>query len=259
MNTGQREDCAVVLRVSTGHQDVSNQIPDVERFVAHHGWHEAMRYEISESAWNGGKDNGEYRATIAAILDDAWAGKFSVLVVWALDRITREGAEGALRIIRQLRERGCILVSIKESWLNASPEIQDVLVAFAGWQAQMESQRRSDRIRAGLARRKREGKPHGGRKPGAKDRRPRSSNGIKAGWGAGGPLREARERAGRVGGPAQKLTDEQVAQALVMRERPGEDGQVPTWAQIAAGLGVSRATLNRALARQRQQEGDHGH
>jgi hypothetical protein len=28
---------AVWLRVSTGHQDSDNQVPDVERFTAHHG------------------------------------------------------------------------------------------------------------------------------------------------------------------------------------------------------------------------------
>jgi putative DNA-invertase from lambdoid prophage Rac len=175
--------CASLLRVSTGHQEASNQEPDVERFNAHHGYQEVKRYWISESAWNGGKDGGEYKRIIKEILEDAWAGHFEVLTVWALDRITREGAEGALRIIRQLRERGCTLLSVKEPWLNSTPEIQDILIAFAGWSAQMESQRRSDRIRAGLARRKAEGKPVGGRKAGAKDRRKREhKTGAAAGW-----------------------------------------------------------------------------
>jgi Resolvase, N terminal domain len=61
-----------------------------------HGYDVAVTYTVSESAWNGGKD-GEYRRTLQQALDHAHAGKFSVLVVWALDRITREGAEGALR------------------------------------------------------------------------------------------------------------------------------------------------------------------
>ena len=123
----------VWLRVSAGHQDSGNQVPDLERFTAHHGYDVAETWTVSEPAWNGGKDGGEYRRTLKRALDDAHAGKFSVIVVWALDRITREGAEGALRIIRQFRERGCTVVSVKESWLNGSPEVQDVLVAFAGW------------------------------------------------------------------------------------------------------------------------------
>jgi DNA invertase Pin-like site-specific DNA recombinase len=66
---------------------------------------------------------------------DAHAGKFSVLVVWALDRIVREGAEDALRIFRQFRQRGCVVVPVRESWLNSAPQLQDVLIAFAGWMA----------------------------------------------------------------------------------------------------------------------------
>jgi len=69
---------------------------------------------LSESAWNGGKDGGEYRRVLKQALDDAHAGKFQVIVVWALDRINREGAEGALRLIRQFKHRGCILVSVAD-------------------------------------------------------------------------------------------------------------------------------------------------
>ena len=181
---------AVWLRVSTSHQETDNQVPDVERFAAHHGYEFAARYEVSESAWNGGEDGGDYRRALKQALDDAHSGKFSVLVVWALDRITREGAEGALRIIRQFRERGCIVMSVKESWLNGSPEIQDVLVAFAGWMAQQESARRSERIRAGLERRRAEGKPVG-RQPGAADRKPRRRSGYVAAWEDGGKRRAA--------------------------------------------------------------------
>src|SRR5580704_4984335 len=147
---------AVWLRVSTGHQDSDNQVPDVEQFASHHGYKITAKYQVSDSAWkNGG--GPEYKKALAQALDDAHAGKFSVLVVWALDRIVRDdesGAEAALRIIHQFRRHGCTVVSVKESWLNGSPEVQDILVAFAGWMGQMESQRRSDRTKQGLARRK---------------------------------------------------------------------------------------------------------
>ena len=140
--------------------------------IAHQGYEVTARYEVSEPVWNGGKDAGEYRRTLQRALDDAHAGRFSVLVVWALDRITRDGAEGALRIIRQFRQRGCVVVSVRESWLNTAPEVQDVLVAFAGWMAQQESSRRSERIRAGLERRRAKGKLVG-RQPGSTDNKPR--------------------------------------------------------------------------------------
>ena len=178
-------------------------MPDVERFAAHHGYDVAQTYTVSESAWNGGKDGGEYRRTLKQALDDAHPGKFSVLIVWALDRITREGAEGALRIIRQFRERGCTVVSVKESWLNGSPEIQDVLVAFAGWMAQQESARRSERIRAGLERRRAEGQAVG-RQPGAADRKPRRRLRLRRGVGG---RRQAQSGSTRGPGRERALSD----------------------------------------------------
>jgi len=173
-------DAAAWFRVSTGAQDTDNQVPDVEHFAAHHGYNLAERYTVADSAW---KDGGgpQYRAALKLALDDAHAGRFSVLVVWSLDRIVREGAEEALRIIRQFRQRGCTVVSVKESWLNGAPEVQDILVAFAGWMAQRESERRSERIKAGLVRRKADGLPVG-RQPGAVDKKQRKRSGYVAAW-----------------------------------------------------------------------------
>jgi len=184
-------EAAVWLRVSTGHQDSDNQVPDVERFAVHHGYDITGRYTVSDSAWkNGG--GAEYKRTLARALDDAHAGRFSVLIVWSLDRIVRNGAEDALRIMRQFRERGCTVVSVKESWLNGSPEVQDVLLAFAGWMAERESARRSERIRAGLERRRAAGKPVG-RQPGVKDKKQRKRSGYVAAWEEGGRRRQAQD------------------------------------------------------------------
>jgi putative DNA-invertase from lambdoid prophage Rac len=171
---------AVWLRGSAGHQDSPSQLPDLESFTAHHGYKVTQTYSVGETAWSGGQD-GEYQRVLQQALDDGQAGQFKVLVVWALDRITRDGAEGALRIIGQFRERGCTVVSVQESWLSAAPEVQDVLAAFAGWMAHQESTRRSQGIKAGLARRRAEGKPVG-RQPGSADKKPRQRSGYVARW-----------------------------------------------------------------------------
>jgi DNA invertase Pin-like site-specific DNA recombinase len=114
-----------------------------------------------------------------------------VLIVGALDRIVRDdegGAEAGLLIIRLFRPAGVIVVSVQEPWLNGAGEVQDVLVAFAGWVAQRESARKSERIRNGLARRRAEGKPVV-RQPGAADKKKRKRSGYVASWerGHGGP------------------------------------------------------------------------
>jgi len=189
-----RVKCAIWLRVSTGHQDSDNQIPDVERFIAHHGYEVAETYRVSDSAWKNGGGR-EYQAILKRALDGAHAGRFSVLVLWSLDRIVRQGPEEALKLFREFAEHGCTVVSVKESWLNASPEVQKLLISFAGWMAERESARRSERIRAGLARRKAAGLPVGGQ-PGRKDKRPRKRSGYVAAWEDGGARRGATTRAG---------------------------------------------------------------
>jgi putative DNA-invertase from lambdoid prophage Rac len=186
--------CALWIAVSTDRQEGANQVPDMERLAAKLGYEIAERYTLSESRWNGGKDNGEYKALLKKAMDDAWQDKFSVLIIWALDRMTREGAEGALRIFRQFKERGCTVLSHQESWLNGSPEVQDILISFAGWAAKQESDRKSARVKAALARRKAEGKPVG-RIKGAKDKTPKSRkrSGYVSAWE--GPASEARKAA----------------------------------------------------------------
>ena len=177
---------AAWFRVSAGHQTTANQVPDVERFAGHHGYEIGLRYELSDSAWKNGGGR-EYQRTLKQALADAHAGKFKVLIVWALDRIVRDdegGAEAALRIIRLFRQAGVAVVSVQEPWLNGAGEVQDVLVAFAGWVAERESTRRSERIRNGLERRRAEGKPVG-RQPGAVDKAPRKRAGYVASWESG--------------------------------------------------------------------------
>lgn len=183
---------AVWLRISTNEQrqHTDNQLTDVAKFAAHHGYDIVETFTVDDSAWKDGEGGPEYKRQLKAALDGAWQGRYKVIIVWALDRITRLGAEDALRLIRQFRERGCTLLSVQEQWLNGSPEIVDVLVAFAGWQAQQESNRRSERIRAGIARRRAEGKPVG-RQQGAADKRQRRRSGYVAAWEEGGSRRKA--------------------------------------------------------------------
>ncbi len=109
-----------------------------------------------------------------------------------LDRIVRddESGEAALRIFRQFRQRGCMVVSVEESWLKGSPEVQDILMAFADWMAERGSARRSERIKAGLTGRRAEGKSVG-RQAGAKDKGKRKRSGYVKSWEEGGAGREA--------------------------------------------------------------------
>jgi DNA invertase Pin-like site-specific DNA recombinase len=154
-------------------------------------------YVTEDSAWqNGNGTKGkEFDRTRDELINGARLGHYDVVLVWAVDRLSRRGIEDTLATMRRLYEHGCDIWSHQEPWLVTSePRMRELLVSFMAWMAEQESARRSERIKAGMARRQREGKPVGGRVKGSKDRRKRSTDGYKDAWGPGGKLRVARDQ-----------------------------------------------------------------
>ncbi len=74
------------------------------------------------------------------------------MLVRALDRLNREGALAILSLVHRLSTYGVKVLSYQESWTEAPGEVAELLYALTGWVARMESQRRSERTKAGLAR-----------------------------------------------------------------------------------------------------------
>jgi putative DNA-invertase from lambdoid prophage Rac len=171
--------CALWARVSTIYQDPENQIPSMRQFAEHHGHQVKQVYRLTDAS----AFKGEHVELLKQAMEDAWRGEYKVLVVWSIDRISRQGIEDVLKLYRMFRERGVTLVSIQEPWLNGSDATVELLTAVAAWVARQESVRRSERVKAGLAARKAKGLPVGGRHPGAKDRKkrkPRTATGEAA-------------------------------------------------------------------------------
>lgn len=82
-----------------------------------------------------------------------------------------------MQAVHRITGAGGALVSLQESWVETSGELRDLLLSIFGWVANFESRRRSERIKAGLDRRRAAGLTVG-RKPGAKDRKPRRVSGY---------------------------------------------------------------------------------
>ena len=106
------------------------------------------------------------------MIEDARKRKFQAVMVWALDRLSREGALAILSLVQKLSANGVKVLSYQESWTEAPGEMAELLYALTGWVARMESQRRSERTKAGLIRVKAQGKRLG-RPLGSKDQRKR--------------------------------------------------------------------------------------
>ncbi len=162
----------VYLRVSTDRQNTDNQLPVLGEYAASHSLHIIGTYQEEVTAWRNG-----HQIELKKLVFAASRRKFEVLLVWALDRLSREGPLAILQLVDKLRAYGVKVISYQEPWTEAPGEIGEVLYAIAGWVARMESERRSERIKSGLARRFRQG-GHIGRKPGAKDRGTRSKLGY---------------------------------------------------------------------------------
>lgn len=78
--------------------------------------------------------------------------KYDILLVWALDRLSRGGAAAILNLVDTFKASGVKVVSLQESWMEAPGAIGEILYSITGWVARMESERRSERTKAGLAR-----------------------------------------------------------------------------------------------------------
>ena len=163
---------ALWARVSTDEQDCENQVRELRTFAERRSLEVAHVYQVEQSAFS-----GAHRRSLDQVIRDARAGHFSVLLVWALDRLSREGPLATLQLVDQLSRAGVQVISLQEPWTEVSGELRDLLLALVGWVARYESQRRSERTRAGLQRAVAEGKRLG-RPPGSKDRRRRRRSGY---------------------------------------------------------------------------------
>ncbi len=185
---------AIWARVSTEDQHSENQLAKLRAWAERRGLEVAAEYITEDSAWqngNGAKGR-EFDAARKELLAGAHHGRYSVILVWAIDRLSRRGVEDTLATLRQIYACDCDVWSYDETWLRtASPDMRELLVSLFAWVARMESQRRSERTKAGMARARAQGKQIGGRKAGAKDKRPRSGDGYKQAWSQGGKRRAA--------------------------------------------------------------------
>lgn len=185
-------DCAVWARVSSAEQKTANQLPVLRAWAAQLGLTVRAEYVTEDSAWAGGQGNGkgaEFDRARSAMLAGVRDGEHPVVLCWAIDRLSRLGSEDMLRYLRLLAEAGADVRSHEESWLNtADPFAREILIGVFATLAKYESQRRSERVKLGLARRKAEGLPVG-RQPGVKDKKPRKRSGYVAAWEPGGARR----------------------------------------------------------------------
>ena len=148
---------ALYTRVSTDRQEAENQRRQLRAFVdGHEGWKLVEEYRDEESGATGS------RARFQALFEDAHQRKFEVVVFGALDRFSREGTRATINYLHELESYGVGFVSYTERYLDSTGIFRDALIGLLATLANQEGIRLSDRVKAGMARARIEGK-HVGR------------------------------------------------------------------------------------------------
>lgn len=162
----------IYLRVSSSEQTTENQLPPLEKWIADRGHELVEVYQEEETAWKSG-----HQRELARLFADLPKHRPDICLVWALDRLTREGIGKIFELINRFKLYGVQVISLQEPWTEQSGPMADLLVAVVAWAAEFESRRRSERTLAGLARALKEGKKLG-RPKGSKDKQKRKRTGY---------------------------------------------------------------------------------
>lgn len=148
---------AIYTRVSSKAQDTASQQPDLCR------WADAQEQPIkwySDKATGKHMDRQAWKRLEAAIR----SGKVSTVVVWRLDRLGRT-ASGLTTLFDYLQQRNVNLVSLKDG-LDLSTPAGRLMANVLASVAQYETEVRAERVLAGQAVARANGKRWGGSKPG---------------------------------------------------------------------------------------------
>lgn len=165
---------AIYARVSKNDesQDPQNQLNPLRDFAR------ALKGEVVGEYVDLVSGNKGDRESFLKMLEDADKHKFDLLLIWSLDRLSREGISNTLGYLDRLKRNGIAVKSLQESWLDTRDEsLGQLLIAIFSWVAQQERKRIVERTKAGLDKAKKNGKKLG-RPMGAKDQKIRRKSGY---------------------------------------------------------------------------------
>lgn len=147
---------AIYARVSTQDQEPENQLLEVRRYCEARGWTAqpfgtpAVEYVDRIS---GATDR---RPALDQLVADAKRRKFEVLVVWRLDRLGRN-LRHLILLIDELQQLGIAFVSLHEG-IDATTPAGRLQLHILAAIAEFERARIQERVKAGLARARSQGK-----------------------------------------------------------------------------------------------------
>jgi DNA invertase Pin-like site-specific DNA recombinase len=141
---------ALYARVSSVEQEPENQLHELRRYSEARGW---PVVEYIDHGVSGAKDR---RPALDRLLSDARRRTFDVLVVWRLDRLGRN-LRHLILLLHELQVLGVAFVTLAEG-IDATTPAGRLQLHLLGAIAEFERDRIRERVMAGLARAKLQGK-----------------------------------------------------------------------------------------------------
>lgn len=144
---------AIYARVSTEEQDYGNQLIQLREYCQIKGY--GLYHEYIDMI-SGAKGEDE-RPNFKLMLKHASQRKFDLLLFWALDRLTREGAVKTLNYLQQIESYGVQFRSYTEQYLDSTGIFRDAVISILATVANQERVRHLERVHAGIERKKKAG------------------------------------------------------------------------------------------------------
>lgn len=139
-------------------QDPSNQLEPLRTFCKDMEWD--IRFEFIDKKSGADSNRPEFKKMLA----EARQHHFDLLLVWSLDRFSREPVINSLSYLEQLRKHNIHLKSYTEGIdTREKADTQELIIMIMFWQAANERKKISRRTKAGIQRRKNLGVWKGGR------------------------------------------------------------------------------------------------
>lgn len=141
------------------YQEPENQLKPLREWAKREDWQ--AHKEHADRASGADPNRPQFRKMIY----DAMLLRFSDIIVWKLDRFSRENMSVVVGRIQKLKQRSIGIKSLTEDWMNTSKDnpMSELILAIMSWAAAEERRKISERTKAGIARLKAKGQWKGGR------------------------------------------------------------------------------------------------
>jgi len=158
--------CGIYVRISTGKQEITNQLKQLREFAKKNEWVIFKEYVDVIS----GKETS--RPSFDLLFQDAHKKLFDIVLFWDLSRFSRAGTLFTLQKLQELKNSGVEWASYQEPYIRSIGQFSDVIISLLSTIAKIEREKISQRTKAGLERLKAQGVKLG-RPKGKKDKKKR--------------------------------------------------------------------------------------